>query len=535
MPANPASVELTTEDAAAARATFRAGSDLVLATSASDGTRYTLAVPAEAIAGQPDLVMTPLATVNGLPGTPSVRGVQLLPEGLRLWRGATLTVEPVGATPTAVLGLMTDGQGRELHQVPATIVDGAVSMPIWHFSAPIVVIDPSPELEQAVTPIVPTDPWQQFPDRAWPVYRAQVGATPEQAAALAAELEVIFGDFYRSVVEPGFAAAEASCRQAAHFYPRALEWVHWLQVMGVEGLDDAAAAVQESHTRGMTRCLDDLAVTCLDPADADLYDAVVHFTQLLQFAGVERSLPPLCTSCASLANVPSWSGHVRYEINASAEGAFDEHHAVRATLRQSGEIAIVLAERDSSSAAAGFVTWHGSVSGTGTVDDLRVHERPAETTTHAVVGSGAVAPTSPGARPVTFRLQPMRRAGSECGLSLELHVHSPAAATYTTTTPTGTFRETVATLFTFRLHDQPFVPTPGKAAFEGSDRLVLGAPIPADASDPEDFRLAATANPGSAASIIREFAPDALVIDVEWSLEGAPPEQPSPPATPGSP
>src|SRR5438270_782171 len=78
----------------------------------ADGTRYTLTIPAGALASPETVRVAPLLAVAGLGG---VAGVSLLPAGLRLLAPATLVVAPA----RAVSGFAFRGGGAALHAAPA--------------------------------------------------------------------------------------------------------------------------------------------------------------------------------------------------------------------------------------------------------------------------------------------------------------------------------------------------------------------------------------------------------------------------------
>src|SRR5205085_4920889 len=80
----------------------------VVETTGADGTRYTLTIPAGALASPETVRVAPLLAVAGLGG---VAGVSLLPAGLRLLAPATLAVAPA----RAAVGFAFRGGGAALH------------------------------------------------------------------------------------------------------------------------------------------------------------------------------------------------------------------------------------------------------------------------------------------------------------------------------------------------------------------------------------------------------------------------------------
>ena len=65
-----------------------------LSTEGTDGTKFTLTFPKNALNNDVTITLIPIATVNGLPLSGGlVGGVQMVPEGLRLLQPAILTIE----------------------------------------------------------------------------------------------------------------------------------------------------------------------------------------------------------------------------------------------------------------------------------------------------------------------------------------------------------------------------------------------------------------------------------------------------------
>jgi hypothetical protein len=121
----------------AARATTRTVTEegATLSTTGSDGTRYTLVMPAGAIAGARDITMTPLAAAHGLPFSGGLRGgVALIPAGLEFFGPATLRIEPPAAINPAQIIALAAEDGADLHLYPATVTSWMIEMQLYHFS-----------------------------------------------------------------------------------------------------------------------------------------------------------------------------------------------------------------------------------------------------------------------------------------------------------------------------------------------------------------------------------------------------------------
>ncbi len=113
----------------------------------ADGSIYLLIVPADALARDEQITITPVTSVGGLPFAAGLTaGVQLQPEGLQFAKPATLVISRPGKTPAAgdVIFSYAAG-GRGLHLTPGfptpptSVLPGAdpattYFVPILHFS-----------------------------------------------------------------------------------------------------------------------------------------------------------------------------------------------------------------------------------------------------------------------------------------------------------------------------------------------------------------------------------------------------------------
>lgn len=127
-------VSIALDSARAATQTIGAEGGSITATGAG-GTTFTLTLPAEALVGPTEVQVIPIKSVTGLGGRVSVAGaVQLEPEGLGLFKTATLTI-----TPSALSGKSTQafgwyGAGKTLGRYPSTRTGTRFVLQIAHFS-----------------------------------------------------------------------------------------------------------------------------------------------------------------------------------------------------------------------------------------------------------------------------------------------------------------------------------------------------------------------------------------------------------------
>jgi hypothetical protein len=101
-----------------------------------DGTEFCLTIPPGALAEAQEIRITPILAIDNLPLTHGFGyGVEMEPHGTRFFRPATLEIRPVAPPPEGtLLGFAYDGTGRGFHLTPTRSVDGALQLPIVHFS-----------------------------------------------------------------------------------------------------------------------------------------------------------------------------------------------------------------------------------------------------------------------------------------------------------------------------------------------------------------------------------------------------------------
>lgn len=121
------------EDKGAVSALIDRSGGKITATGA-DGTVYTLAVPAEALAFGTTITMTPLASIDGLPfGEGPSWGVDLKPSGLFFLEPAILTIAPPTPVPVDEQ-IPFSYSGTELGLGVLTVNADAIELVVNHFS-----------------------------------------------------------------------------------------------------------------------------------------------------------------------------------------------------------------------------------------------------------------------------------------------------------------------------------------------------------------------------------------------------------------
>ena len=135
---DPLTVEPTLANDAAATEEFGAEAGGVLTATGSDGTTYTLTIPSRALIEDVEITMTPVASIGDLDQHMSgglKGGVALRPEGLRLFKPATLLIEPPSAIPLESQDAFTyEGNGTNFHLYPLDVDTEKISFNLLHFS-----------------------------------------------------------------------------------------------------------------------------------------------------------------------------------------------------------------------------------------------------------------------------------------------------------------------------------------------------------------------------------------------------------------
>jgi hypothetical protein len=131
---NPLTVTPVLDPANAAVAVVNATAGGSIQATGSDGTTYTLAVPANALIFDTEITLTPVASIGGLPFSGGLQAaVQIAPDGLELYKTAALTITPAKAVPAnQQIGFGYHGSGSEFHLEALTTT--ALVFDIEHFS-----------------------------------------------------------------------------------------------------------------------------------------------------------------------------------------------------------------------------------------------------------------------------------------------------------------------------------------------------------------------------------------------------------------
>jgi hypothetical protein len=218
--ANPINVGASTLDTAHA-ATQRMAQGTLIATGA-DGTKYTLTLPAGALASSQDITMTPVTAVAGNPLGGLVGAVKLEPEGIQLLKAATLTIEPPGGVPGDATGFQFHPGGDDFHLYPLEQAD-KLTLPLTHFSTPGVAHATAAQRDNVLahTPVRKDAQFEQA--------IAQLQSNP-------GALKSLFDEHYDTVVKPALeAAGKSDGSDAEQAIVTGLEWARQVEVLGGDG------------------------------------------------------------------------------------------------------------------------------------------------------------------------------------------------------------------------------------------------------------------------------------------------------------
>jgi hypothetical protein len=223
-----------------------------LQTTGTDGTKYSLVIPKNALLYGNNITMTPIASASNLPLSGGlVGGVKLEPEGLHLVRPATLTIDPAKPIPAGLelgFGFHQDGQDFYLKTLWPS---GRFVVDLMHFSGVGAGIGSNTDLatQKQRVPHEAEDQLDQHQaiarDDMARLSRQERGGPPEDvtnetsirapvdlSSKAIAETEIVFHEFYQVRVAPRLHAAETDEKQLESAGQTFMSWSHDLAVMG---------------------------------------------------------------------------------------------------------------------------------------------------------------------------------------------------------------------------------------------------------------------------------------------------------------
>ncbi len=220
-----------------------------LSATAADGTRYTLTLPKDALLEEVTVTMTPVSLIDGLPlSGKTIAAVHLAPEGLGLFKPATLLIEPGTPVPLKEqISFAFEGSGQKLHLYPLTKDPKTIAFDIMHFSG-YGMGQGSAADAQSLNSVSQSSPEDQFlaalqqmgkdirnmgdPEK---LSEDEVQKDLEQQERDQKVVNEKYDEWGKRVIFPDLQAAEKrvlSCKELDRLAQRTYSWVAWM-VKGV--------------------------------------------------------------------------------------------------------------------------------------------------------------------------------------------------------------------------------------------------------------------------------------------------------------
>ena len=235
---NPLDVVPTIDDARRAAAIVGPEGGALEATG-SDGIRFTLTIPPDALVISTPIEMTPVASIEGLPFDQLAGAVELEPDGLWFVSPATLVIEPSGPSQIErerVFGYRAGG--RDLHLEPIDPTATAVTIPVMHFSALGLAYGTREQVAAlaARTPFDAETAIQNTIARLTAIERSRilVGELDDEAGAFREQAPLGMSALWTTVLEPLLQRAISDATYFEAAYVRHLQFQRQLQLLGLE-------------------------------------------------------------------------------------------------------------------------------------------------------------------------------------------------------------------------------------------------------------------------------------------------------------
>ena len=235
----PLVLGFTPEADAAVKAsvTLEEGGEVVA--EAADGTTFELTVPPEAVAEDTEIILTPLAEVEGLGTDGPVHAVQLEPEGLELFAFARLTVRPPQPIPVEQqLAFEAAGDGTDARLALVDPSADEIVLLLEHFSG-AGVSSATPQQQATFKAKSATNALHQLYNE----LRERIRNQDHNVSDLTDR-------FLRDVLAPLREAAALDCAGLATFIKTAIGWERHIQLIGLS--EDERAASQNRQADAVT-------------------------------------------------------------------------------------------------------------------------------------------------------------------------------------------------------------------------------------------------------------------------------------------
>lgn len=238
-PTDPVAASTVLDDSRAAEGVIPIEGGTVSATGA-DGTLYSLAIPGDALLVETKIRLIP-AAVSGLPfGSEVTYAAQLEPEGLAFNNFVTLTITPPQAIPVEEqLFFGYQKAGEDVIFAPPVLDSAEIKIQLLHFSGYGVtkglLADPEKvrerlggSAERRLNSLV-----NEKLGRAR--QKAQLNDSDPELNSIAEDLQPLFDQFEKEVIEPRIAAAGESCAAGQLALQTVLGFERQKQLLGMGG------------------------------------------------------------------------------------------------------------------------------------------------------------------------------------------------------------------------------------------------------------------------------------------------------------
>ncbi|MCX6060407.1 MAG: hypothetical protein NTW69_19960 [Chloroflexi bacterium] len=257
---SPVIVEVSVDETNASSAVISPDGGTITAQGA-DGTKFTLTFPKDALSNDETITLTPITAIDGLPFSGGfVGGVQMAPEGLRLFQPAMLTIESpktVAATGFETVAFAYHQNGDGLYLNPSEAKGNQLMIEIWHFSGAGAAQGTPAEIQsqQGRVPSNAEDAFtQRMRDYLGRERQAQLLGQPTDS-----DLQKTMGDFlregYDSFIAPQLPIALQNCEAAPAILSKALGWLRQVQLLGYDEQFSAEnTKIMDTMSQALANC-----------------------------------------------------------------------------------------------------------------------------------------------------------------------------------------------------------------------------------------------------------------------------------------
>lgn len=283
------------------------------------GVEVRLTVPPFALDSDTLIRMTAVTNLAGAPGGVGVSTVLLEPEGLELYRPATLEfIRATNALMGRVSAFASDGDGTDYHLVPLRVRSNVVEVALSHFSAWDIRSLSELEFSSAIVRHARTTRTSLERDVAVVLSGALVDGTVPEGAGEAGRLAVaaeLYAEYYRRTIEPNLVAADGNCTLFKYLARQLTSVMRQRALLGA-GEDEVQAvmsgAMADHFPKGIENCMMTVLEKCR--AGQRSQEAV---TELLALAHESEVLgvpsPQDVASIFSSCQPAAWAGTLIYE------------------------------------------------------------------------------------------------------------------------------------------------------------------------------------------------------------------------------